>query len=53
MKELKKFIAEREAHAVPDKKIDTSDIPELTAEDFARGHFKYWKPAKKEHNDSD
>ena len=47
MKELKKFIAEREAHAVPDKKIDTSDIPGLTAEDFARGHFKYWKPAKK------
>ncbi len=32
MKELKKFIAEREAHAVPDKKIDTSDISELTAD---------------------
>ena len=32
---------------IPDEQIDTSDIPELTEEDFARGHFKYWKPTKK------
>lgn len=29
------------------KNIDFSDIPELTAEDFARGYFKYRKPIKK------
>ena len=27
--------------------INFDDIPELTEEDFARGHFKYWKPVKK------
>lgn len=27
--------------------IDFSDISELTKEDFARGHFRNWKPAKK------
>lgn len=29
------------------KGINFDDIPELTEEDFARGHFKYWKPMKK------
>lgn len=47
MTELKNFIAECERNAIPDEQIDTSDIPELTEEDFARGHFKYWKPTKK------
>ena len=47
MNDLEKFIAKCEANAVPDEQIDTSDIPELTEEDFARGHFKYWKPVKK------
>ena len=47
MEELKNFIARCEANAVPDKQIDTSDIPELTEEDFARGYFKYRKPMKK------
>lgn len=47
MTELDKLIAKCEANAVPDEQIDTSDLPELTEEDFARGHFKYWKPTKK------
>ena len=47
MNELDKFIAECEAHAIPDSQIDTNDIPEMAEEDFARGHFKYWKPVKK------
>ncbi len=47
MRELKKFIAECEKNAIPDSQIDTSEIPELTAEDFARGHFKNWRPVKK------
>ena len=47
MTELDKLIAKCEANAVPDEQIDTSDFPELTEEDFARGHFKYWKPTKK------
>lgn len=47
MKDLEKFIAECEANAIPDEKIDTTEIPELTEDDFARGHFKYWKPEKK------
>ena len=29
------------------KGINFEDIPELTEEDFARGHLKYWKPVKK------
>ena len=47
MKDLEKYIAKCEANAVPDEHIDTTDIPELTEADFARGHFKYWKPVKK------
>ena len=47
MKDLEKYIAKCEANAVPDERIDTTDIPELTEADFARGHFKYWKPVKK------
>nr|CRY96051.1 hypothetical protein [uncultured prokaryote] len=47
MRDLNKFIAKCEAKAVPDSLINTSDIPELTEDDFARGHFKYWKPLKK------
>lgn len=47
MKDLEEFIAKCEANAVPDSQINTADIPELTEEDFSRGHFKYWKPMKK------
>lgn len=47
MKDLEKFIAKCEENSVPDSQINTDDIPELTEEDFARGHFKYWKPVKK------
>jgi uncharacterized protein (DUF4415 family) len=47
MTDLEKFIAKREANAVPDSQINTKDIPELTEEDFSRGYFKYWKPMKK------
>ncbi len=47
MTDLEKFIAKCEANAVPDSQINTDDIPELTEEDFSRGHFKYWKPVKK------
>jgi len=47
MTDLEKFIAKCEANAVPDEQINTADIPELTEADFSRGHFKYWKPAKK------
>lgn len=47
MTELEKFITKCEENAVSDEQIDTSDIPELTEEDFTRGHFKYWRPAKK------
>jgi len=47
MTDLEKFIAKCEANAVPDEQINTADIPELTEEDFSRGHFKFWKPAKK------
>lgn len=47
MKDLENYISELEKNAVPDGKIDLSDAPELTEEDFSRGHFKYWKPVKK------
>ena len=47
MTDLKKYIAKCEAESVPDEMINFDDIPELTEEDFARGHFKYWKPVKK------
>lgn len=47
MKELEKYLDEIEKNSIDDSKIDTGDIPELTAEDFARGHFKNWKPVKK------
>ena len=47
MKDLEKFIAKCEANTIPDSQINTDDIPELTEEDFSRGHFKYWKPVKK------
>ena len=47
MIDLDKYIAKCEANAVPDAQINTTDIPELKKEDFARGHFKYWKPVKK------
>ncbi len=47
MTDLEKFMEKCEAVAVPDSRIDTSDIPELSEEEFARGHFKYWKPLKK------
>jgi uncharacterized protein (DUF4415 family) len=47
MTDLEKFIAKCEENAVPDSEINLSDMPELTKEDFERGHFKYWKPVKK------
>ncbi len=47
MTDLEKFIAKCEEHAVPDSEINLSDMPELTKNDFERGHFKYWKPVKK------
>lgn len=47
MKDLESFIAKCEENAVPDSEINLTDAPELTAADFARGHFKYWKPMKK------
>ena len=47
MRDLEQFIAKCEADAVPDSQINTDEIPELTEEDFSRGHFKYWKPMKK------
>lgn len=47
MKNLENYIAKCEENAKPDSEIDLTDFPELTKEDFARGHFKYWKPMKK------
>lgn len=47
MKDLDSFIKKCEATSIPDEQINTEDIPELTETDFARGQFKYWKPAKK------
>lgn len=47
MTDLEKYIAKCESESVPDEMINTDDIPELTEADFARGHFKYWKPVKK------
>ena len=47
MTELEQYIAKCEANAIPDSEIDTSDMPELTATDFARGQFKNFKPLKK------
>lgn len=47
MTELETLIAQCETHAIPDKDIDVSDIPELTEQDFANGSFKNWKPVKK------
>lgn len=41
-----KLTAERVAE-IRAEGINFDDIPELTEEDFARGHFKYWKPVKK------
>lgn len=41
-----KLTAEKVAE-IRAKGINFDDIPELTEEDFARGHFKYWKPVKK------
>lgn len=46
MTDLDEYITKCEACAVPDSQINTTDIPELTEEDFARGHFKYWKSLK-------
>ena len=43
---VEKLTAEKVAE-IRAKGINFDDIPELTEEDFARGHFKYWKPAKK------
>ena len=47
MKDLEKFMAKCEANSVPDRKINTNDIPELTEEDFARGYLRNWKSIKK------
>lgn len=42
-----KLTAEKVAE-IREKGINFDDIPELTEEDFARGHFKYLKPMKKQ-----
>ena len=42
MTDLEKVIAKCEQNAKPDNEIDLTDVPELTEEDFSRGHFKYW-----------
>lgn len=47
MTDLEKLIAKAEENAVPDSQLNLIDIPEITEEDFKRGHFKYWKPLKK------
>lgn len=44
--DVEKLTAEKVAE-IRAKGINFDDIPELTEEDFARGHFKYWKPVKK------
>lgn len=44
--DVEKLTAEKVAE-IRTKGINFDDIPELTEEDFARGHFKYWKPVKK------
>lgn len=41
-----KLTAEKVAE-IRAKGINFDDIPELTEEDFARGHFKYWNPPHK------
>ena len=41
-----KLTAEKVAE-IRAKGINFDDIPELTEEDFSKGHFKYWKPVKK------
>jgi uncharacterized protein (DUF4415 family) len=43
---VEKLTAEKVAE-IRAKGINFDDISELTEEDFARGHFKYWKPVKK------
>lgn len=47
MRELDNFIAQCEKNAIPDEKINFTDAPELTENDFNNGHFKNWKPMKK------
>ncbi len=47
MTDLQKFIDNCEKNSKPDSEINLDEAPELTKEDFARGHFKYWKPIKK------
>ena len=53
MTDLEEFIAACEAHAIPDSKIDFSDIPELSDEQIAQmkpSHLvnkNMWKPQKK------
>ena len=39
--DVEKLTAEKVAE-IRAKGINFDDIPELTEEDFARGHFKYW-----------
>ncbi len=46
MRGKKTLTAERIA-AIKERDIDVSDIPELTKADFATGHFRNWKSAKK------
>lgn len=43
---VEKLTAEKVAK-IRSKGINFDDIPEFTEEDFARGHFKYWKTVKK------
>jgi uncharacterized protein (DUF4415 family) len=36
----------KELEAIKSRPVDTSDIPELTAEEAEKLHFKYYKPVK-------
>ena len=47
MSTLEDFIAKCEANGKSYDEINLKDAPELTEEDFATGHFKYWKPPQK------
>lgn len=47
MKDLEEYIAKCEANGKPYSEIDLSDSPELTQDDFDRGHFKNLKQPNK------
>lgn len=47
MNDLEDFIAKCKANSKSYDEINLTDAPELTEEDFATGHFKYWNPPHK------